>query len=87
MHAPQSAESAACAAGERLRRRGRLDINVTFAKKDRTGTTPRFAHARAELAELWVRVDHVSLYGLTGLMIVTTVIDGDPKAAKLIGAT
>jgi hypothetical protein len=69
--------------GERARARcGLLDEHIARAKKDRAGAAPRVAHAATQIGEVLIRVDDITLGGLSRHVIIPTVVEGDPEPAK-----
>src|SRR4051812_17070882 len=66
--------------------RGFRHINGVFAVNDGARRATRFAHARAQLGQLLVGVDHVALDGLAGRGVVATVVDRYPKALVALRA-
>lgn len=66
---------------------GLRNVDGVFAENDSARRATGLAHARAQLRQLFVRVDHVALDGLAGRSVVATVVDRYPKALVTLRAT
>jgi len=60
---------------------------VFFCEKNRAGAATGFAHPRAQLSQLWIRIHDVALEGPVGALVVATVIERYPESVKIVRAT
>jgi hypothetical protein len=64
-----------------------LDEHLVFTEQNGTGASAGFAHARAKLREVLVGIHHVAFDRLESGWLESAVIERDPKALELTGAT
>ncbi len=62
-------------------------VHGVFTENDGARRATGLAHARAQLGQLLVGVDHVALDGLTGRLVVATVVDRYPEALVTLRLT
>src|SRR5690606_24314293 len=71
--------------GRALGRRRRPPEHVAAPEQDGTGAAPRPPHAPAQVRQVLIGVDDVTLGGLSRHVIVSTVVESDPETSEPFG--
>jgi hypothetical protein len=61
-----------------------LHQDVVVTKEDGAGTSACLAHSSAELSEVLVRVDHITLDGLARIGVIPAAIEGYPHSVEFL---
>lgn len=69
----------------RAARSGLFDEHVTGAEQDRARAAPRLTHPPTKIGQITIGIDNVAFGGLARYLIVSTVIQRNPKPTEALG--